>query len=889
MVTMVYAADGAMVANRFVTTHHDKVPRFCNQAGDSFSIALRSGNWSDAGIWSTGAVPGNGAKVQIPANVVVVYDVHSDVHIECIEVQQFGTLFFDPVVNTKLRITDLMVLPDGALIVGDESSPISGSVEIFWPDVALKQGTVASPGIDPQGWGNGLIVFGKLRMHGRGLNETFVRFATEPKAGDTSLSLGQGVNWQAGDVLYLGDTTSSLTDSEIEYPVVQSVSGTTVNLSAPLQFDHRGARYEDGTLQHLPHVANISRNVDLRSENKDGVRGHTAFLARADIDVRYVKFTDLGRTKNEKADNTTFDSNGNVTHIGTNQLSRYPYHLHHLVGPRNPTNTGYQSIGVGNSIVGALKWSFAIHGTHYSLVKDNVVVKVKGAGITTEDGSEAYNVIDHNFVGDVKGKSSGANFKLGLGGDAFWFRGQLNYVRNNVAVNANRAGYEIFLQRVHSLNRNEMKRPLFRGANMHNDAEVEYYNAFRTPMLEFVDNEVYGSASAYDNWNSIPNERQYFRNLIAWHTSDNNFGISSYLNTNVTFENLTLLGDLSALDPNKLQKYQAITATGIQAVRTSTDLHLINVNIRGAQTGIETPAHAVGDMVVENSYIQAYRGIDVRRLTNGGSNSTAAELPRSTLTVRNTKFRRMPVNNVEPDQYSLYLQFPTQLPTDPDNTNLTASNEVYLYDFNGVPGANYRVYYPEQAPDVIMPQSILHADPRHHRIACPEANLTNRECWNRHGVALAGSVAPCAEVDGDNCQAARARATALDIHGLVFPIVGNNTEPTVSAGADQTVNVNSQATLNAQVTDDGFPNPPGTTSIVWSKFSGPGNVAFLDKSLPSTKASFSTAGTYILRITANDGAFSSSDDVKIVVLPDGSKDSVAPQAPANLGISVSGF
>ena len=44
-------------------------------------------------------------------------------------------------------------------------------------------------------------------------------------------------------------------------------------------------------------------------------------------------------------------------------------------------------------------------------------------------------------------------------------------------------------------------------------------------------------------------------------------------------------------------------------------------------------------------------------------------------------------------------------------------------------------------------------------------------------------------------------------------------------------------------------------------------MTFASRTSPKTSASFSAAGTYILRLTANDGALSASDDVTITVKP----------------------
>ena len=90
-----------------------------------------------------------------------------------------------------------------------------------------------------------------------------------------------------------------------------------------------------------------------------------------------------------------------------------------------------------------------------------------------------------------------------------------------------------------------------------------------------------------------------------------------------------------------------------------------------------------------------------------------------------------------------------------------------------------------------------------------------------------------------------------------------NQAPTVNAGADQTITLPNAATLSGTVSDDGLPNPPAALTTIWSKVSGPGTVTFGNANSLNTTADFSTVGTYVLRLTADDGALTATDDVTI--------------------------
>jgi hypothetical protein len=94
-----------------------------------------------------------------------------------------------------------------------------------------------------------------------------------------------------------------------------------------------------------------------------------------------------------------------------------------------------------------------------------------------------------------------------------------------------------------------------------------------------------------------------------------------------------------------------------------------------------------------------------------------------------------------------------------------------------------------------------------------------------------------------------------------------NTPPQVEAGPNQTITLPADAMLDGTVVDDGYPNPPGVVTTTWSKVVGPGQVTFENPTLVDTRATFTTPGTYVLRLVANDGAFNASDILQVTVQP----------------------
>jgi len=117
--------------------------------------------------------------------------------------------------------------------------------------------------------------------------------------------------------------------------------------------------------------------------------------------------------------------------------------------------------------------------------------------------------------------------------------------------------------------------------------------------------------------------------------------------------------------------------------------------------------------------------------------------------------------------------------------------------------------------------------------------------------------------DSSPCKGAASDGGDMGYRGVEY--APGNQPPVVNVGSDLAVSLPSQATLDATVTDDGMPDPPGSVTTTWTKQSGPGTVTFGNIHAVDTTASFSAAGTYVLRLTANDSALGSYDEITVTV------------------------
>jgi hypothetical protein len=118
---------------------------------------------------------------------------------------------------------------------------------------------------------------------------------------------------------------------------------------------------------------------------------------------------------------------------------------------------------------------------------------------------------------------------------------------------------------------------------------------------------------------------------------------------------------------------------------------------------------------------------------------------------------------------------------------------------------------------------------------------------------------------GSTADAPDSSSATLEMSYVITSAGPANQAPTVNAGPDQAITLPDSATLSGTVSDDGLPTPPGEVTLNWTRVSGPGTLTFSAPTAATTTASFSAAGTYVLRLTASDGALTQSDDMTVTV------------------------
>jgi hypothetical protein len=689
------------------TTLPESIPDFSLDTSRPAVQTVQSGSWSSPATWQGGQVPTANHVVRILSNHVVTIDNTSAV---AYTIAIDGTLAFAISVNTRLKVTNLQVMAGdmgmgtpGILEVGTAAAPVAATVTA---EIIIANSPIGAGVADPLQFGTGLIVLGKMVVHGSVRTPTFVRLATEPRAGDTTLTLSGAVSgWRAGDRLVLPDTRH-IKESEVvpgndwinavnqwEERTVQAVSadGRTLTLTSGLQFDHLGARDLNGVLDFLPHVGNLTRNVVVRSESATGTRGHTLMTHLANVDIRYALFKDLGRT-------TYLPLNTTTNHIG-----RYPLHMHHLSGPQPTPANGYQFTLVGNAVDGGsvetkFKWGIAVHGSHYGSIQDNVVYNYNGAAIATEDGSESFNVFDHNFVlrgmGEPNDSVSEARMAMGTEGVGFWFRGANNFVRNNVAANYQNPTTEAAYGYAYQLRYlGDIAVPNFKGAHDMGTATPGQFtirDGNNMPILQFENNEAYGAMQGgFTLWwvSSIdPNpyadaQESLIKDLKLWNVY--NKAVYMYPSQKVTFDGLKIRGSFSS--------DSRCCGNGVFFADYSSKAIVIrNSDIQGMEEGITAPEAGFGaeaQLTIENSYLRNDANLNVP--TNGSVNG--CWMDNKLVVARNTRFDAPPGSSLNS------IAMIRDVASAPECLNKL--DEMRVYAYNGNASDNFQVYH--SSPSVL--------------------------------------------------------------------------------------------------------------------------------------------------------------------------------------------
>ena len=556
----------------------DLVPR-----DDATHVAIGNGDWEDASIWSNGEVPGDDARVLIPDGVSVDYSTVSDARIFTVRVE--GALDFATNADSQMIFDTFVVSPTGHLIMGTADNPVQPNVDI---DLIVANNGPIDTNWDPMLLSRGLVSHGDVTVHGAE-KDSHEKVDDDPMAGDTSVSFAETPEgWQVGDTIVIAGTYfdgykwdndvqgSAFHPPEDEVRVITEINGGQVFFEEPLVYDHDTPR-DDLTTS----VANYTRNISIESE--DGAaseifeRGHVMFMHSDEVDVRFMEFTELGRTdKSEDSQNT---SDMNNVNFDSNAQGRYSLHLHRtgLDDPENPT------ILEGNAVYGSPGWGVVHHDSN-AIVDNNATYDTFGAGFVAETGNEI-GIWSDNIAIFAQGNSWGTpkntsdingTFDTARGGDGFWFQGRMVAAVDNVAASVN-TGF-VYFHRDDGEGMIDFDSSLFDLSDaLYNDESV---TADDVPIMIFEGNETFAAreglhivkantAQGHDVWSRLDD-------FTAWSVRN---GVELEYTSHYILSDF----DLIAKEPTQFSNPQ----DGITFGNNLTEIVVIDSRIEGFENGID--------------------------------------------------------------------------------------------------------------------------------------------------------------------------------------------------------------------------------------------------------------------------------------------------------------
>jgi hypothetical protein len=305
----------------------------------------------------------------------------------------------------------------------------------------------------------------RMEFHGAPMRRTWLKLGADAKPGDDKVVLSEAVaDWRAGDELIVTASKRGGGGSyraqpgkpgpaQTETRRIAAIDGATLSLDRPLEFEHYGAG------EFRSEAANLSRNVIVESADPAGPRGHTVYHRFSRGGISYARFAHLGKE---------------------GVLGRYAIHFH-LVGD-TMRGSGVQ----GAAIVDSHNRWVTIHGTQYLVVRDCVGFQSVGHGFFLEDGTELYNLLDHNLgVQSYAGKRLPKQV-LGFDtneGAAFWWANGRNTLVRNVGCENDQYGFRYDMQ---NTSQADSHLPILQP-----DGKKQTVDVRTIPIWRFEDNEAH--------------------------------------------------------------------------------------------------------------------------------------------------------------------------------------------------------------------------------------------------------------------------------------------------------------------------------------------------------------------------------------------------------------
>ena len=304
------------------------------------------------------------AHCAVPAGETWLLDVSLDVETLTIS----GILKWDQSkADIELRASYILVEAGGQLMIGSVASPMELPATVY-----ITNGPHRHPKLGRRFLGG----FGIIEIHGRPLRRTWSLLSQTVAPGQRVLQLKHDpaeMGWQPGD--RIGLATTSRGQSTVHH--IASLASKQLTLLEPVEDEHWGGHKEIAgrSFELAAEVVNLERTVLITGDHEDievSMEGlHTIQAGGSGyMDLRYSRVEYCGQRP---------------------VMGRYCLHFHLMKKcPR--------CVFQGNAVVDGEHVGITVHGTHYSVVDQNVIWDVKANALYIEDGNELHNAIKQNVA-----------------------------------------------------------------------------------------------------------------------------------------------------------------------------------------------------------------------------------------------------------------------------------------------------------------------------------------------------------------------------------------------------------------------------------------------------------------------------------------------------------
>ncbi len=443
-----------------------------SELGTATKTASVTGTFTSTSTWGGAAIPNANDVVVIPAGITVTASGTTPI---AKSIVVHGILRFPIGANSKLSVENLLIAPDGELIVGGfgtgNNSPLNAGVKatisILAPtstvtdSLRMGRGIIAAPGA-------------VIRMNSLSARSPFISLDNSVGPGTAMPFASSAVpaNWQVGDSVvvpaayFTREWSESMpTFGDARFPnEVRTLSAKTANsvtLNTALTFPHNRTKLISNVKIN---VANLTRDIVIESANttSNSTRGHVMLMTN-DVQLNGVAFNSLGRTVKERIASdpmlpassvpaqaaATNYNNGDGDLSGVidaadgplaNSRGRYALHFHEAgTGSASPAT-------VTNCVVRDTPgWGFVNHDSSVNFT-GNVCFDFDGAGFVCEDGGETGTYDGNIAIGgfgngefshqrEIFGnRARGDQGDMGFTGEGFWLNSPTISVINNVVA-----------------------------------------------------------------------------------------------------------------------------------------------------------------------------------------------------------------------------------------------------------------------------------------------------------------------------------------------------------------------------------------------------------------------------------------------------------------------